>query len=57
MRAGTYEKDFAKIGTTVTEWLGDKKKLKTMSDKAADVGKIHSGATLDIARDIAELVL
>lgn len=54
---GTYEKDFAKIGSTVTEWLGDKKKLKTMSDKAADVGKIHSGATLDIARDIAELVL
>lgn len=54
---GAYEKDPVKLGCTVTEWLGDPKKLKAMSDKAAEVGKIHSGATLDIARDIAELVL
>jgi UDP-N-acetylglucosamine:LPS N-acetylglucosamine transferase len=51
---GTYSGEASEIADTVSSWLANPEKLKTMRQAALAAARPH--ATLDIAKDIAELV-
>ena len=51
---GKYSGNPSEIADTVGSWLADPERLKTMQDAALGAARPH--ATLDIAKDLAEMV-
>lgn len=51
---GKYSGDPEKIAQTVTSWLASRETLEVMKDAALEAARPR--ATLDIARDIADMV-